>query len=379
VRVDIVQRGSRFDRARLIEVIAAAGRQPTPCRHDHAGGCGGCSLLHATRAAQASAKREIVAGALARLGGIAQPVVRETRTPGPDLGYRNHARFGVDGGGRLTYVARRDGPDRGALAIEGCVVLHPRLDELRGELSGRVSGAAEVELRIGVRTGERLVVLHGAASVPPALDPTRLDAAIMLEKGGRLVPVRGAPWIHEIVLGTRFRISSLSFFQVNTDGAECLAGLVGEGAAGSEGGRVLDLYAGVGLFTMTALRPARDVLAVEIEAASSADLRHNTSARSGVRIRNEPVAEVLRDLRPGRDVFDLAVIDPPRAGMGEAVVRALAPLSVPRLVLVSCDPGSLGRDVAALAGAGYRLQEATPVDQFPGTPHVETVAVLSRG
>lgn len=83
VRVEIVRRAARFDRARLIDVLDPVGRRPTPCRHDHPGGCGGCSLLHATRAAQASAKRAIVRDALARVGGVADPVVRETRTRVP--------------------------------------------------------------------------------------------------------------------------------------------------------------------------------------------------------------------------------------------------------------------------------------------------------
>jgi tRNA/tmRNA/rRNA uracil-C5-methylase (TrmA/RlmC/RlmD family) len=392
VRAEIVHRGAKLDRARLVEVLEAKGRQPTPCRHDHAGGCGGCSLLHATRAAQAAAKRGIVGDALVRLAGIRDAVVRETLTPGPDLGYRNHARFAVDRAGRLAYVAREHeaagsgrgrgrgrGPARNLLAIDACMVLHPRLDDLRAALDGLVTGVEEVELRIGTRTGERLVVLHGAARLPPSVDATRIDAAIMLDDGNRLVPVRGAPWIHDVVLDRRFRISARSFFQVNTDGAEELARVVRDRVAAGPHARALDLYAGVGLFTMTALAAAGDILAVEIDKASVADLRHNAAGRSGVRIRNEEVADVLRDLRPGRDVFDLAVINPPRAGMGEAVVRALVPLGIPRLVLVSCDPGSLGRDVAALTRAGYSLREAVPVDQFPGTPHVETVAVLERG
>jgi 23S rRNA (uracil1939-C5)-methyltransferase len=388
VTAEIVRRGAKFDRARVVEVTREHGRRETPCPHDHPAGCGGCSLLHATREAQAAAKGALVRDALVRLGGVADPLVRETRTPGPELGYRNHARFGVGTGGKLTYVARRDDlPEPrpharrqhlDVIAIDACAVLHPRLDELRAALAGKVAGASEVELRLGAGTGERLVILHGTTRCPAALDPTRVDASIVLSDGDRLVPVRGTPWIHEIVLGTRFRVSARSFFQVNTDGAAELAGIVRGFAAEGAAARALDLYAGVGLFTLTALSAAERVVAVEIEPASSDDLRRNVAGRAGVSLRCEPVDDVLRDLRPGRDVFDLAIVNPPRAGMGEAVVRALAPLAVPRLVLVSCDPGSLARDVATLGRTGYVLREAIPVDQFPGTPHVETLAVLDR-
>jgi 23S rRNA (uracil1939-C5)-methyltransferase len=381
VEIDVIRHGAKFDRGRLIEVLRPAGRRETPCRHDHPGGCGGCSLLHATREAQAAAKRAMVRDALVRLGGVADPVVRDARTPGPELGYRNHARFGVGKGGALTYVTRPgDGGDasRGTLAIETCAVLDPRLDDLRAALSGKVAGAAEVELRIGARTGERLAILHGTSRCPAGLDPTRIDAAIVLADGDRLVPVRGAPWIHEMVLGARFRVSARSFFQVNSDGAEELAGIARAWVGDEKAVRALDLYAGVGLFALTALADASLVVAAEIDPASSGDLRANVAGRRGVSIRNEPAADVLRDLRPGRDTFHVAIVNPPRAGIGDAVAQGLAALAVPKLVLVSCDPGSLGRDVAALGRLGYALREAVPVDQFPGTPHVETVARMER-
>jgi 23S rRNA (uracil1939-C5)-methyltransferase len=381
VRVEIVRSGVRFDRARLVEVLEARGRRETPCPHDHPGGCGGCSLLHATREAQADAKRIIVRDALARIGRIAEPPVRATEVPGPDLGYRNHARFGVDPGGRLTFVARAEdgarGDGRGVLAIETCAVLHPRLDELRAILSGKVAGAREVELRIGARTGDRLAIVHGVAKCPPGLDPSAVDASIALSKDGRLVPLRGAPEVREDVLGHRFRISASSFFQVNTDGAERLATLARDFVGPTPLERALDLYAGVGLFTVAALGSARRIVAVEIDPASAEDFRHN-APRDRAQLRMEAAEDALRDLRPGRDVFEVAIVNPPRAGLGDAVIGAFAPLRVPRLVIVSCDPGSLARDVASLARAGYQLRDAVPVDQFPGTAHVETVALLDR-
>jgi 23S rRNA (uracil1939-C5)-methyltransferase len=90
------------------------------------------------------------------------------------------------------------------------------------------------------------------------------------------------------------------------------------------------------------------------------------------------VEEFLRDFKPGRDVFDVAIVNPPRHGLGEAVARAFASLAIPRVVMVSCDSGSLARDLKPMLAAGYVAKRVVPVDQFPGTPHVETVVRLDR-
>jgi tRNA/tmRNA/rRNA uracil-C5-methylase (TrmA/RlmC/RlmD family) len=235
-----------------------------------------------------------------------------------------------------------------------------------------------VELRIGVRSGERLVVLHGVERLPREIDPTRIDAAIALEMGGRLQPVRGFPRIHERVLDRSFRISAASFFQVNTDGAECLAALVQAAVSEQSPRAALDLYAGVGLFSATALRSVPRIVGVEVDPSCADDFRENTRDLSGARLRAEPVVDVVRDAAATAGGIDVAVVNPPRAGMGADVVEALLALRIPRLIVVSCDPGSLGRDLGALARAGYVLRNVTPVDQFPGTPHVEAVAVLDR-
>ena len=121
-----------------------------------------------------------------------------------------------------------------------------------------------------------------------------------------------------------------------------------------------------------------DILACEIEEFSCNDYRTNAADRPRAQIRNLDVEEFLRDFTPGRDVFDVAIVNPPRNGCDVRALARLGPLSLPRIVMVSCDPGSLARDVKALAGFGYVMKRAVPVDQFPGTPHVETVALLER-
>jgi 23S rRNA (uracil1939-C5)-methyltransferase len=377
----IFRSGANFDRARLIEVLKPVDRKASPCPHDHPGGCGGCSLLHAARPGAARIKRTLVQDALARFGAIERSRVDECRTPGPDLGYRNHARFGVDERGRLTYVSRSEGRAlryRKEIAIDSCAVLHPALEELRRELDGRCAGVESIEMRVGVRTGDRLVIIHGGKKVPAGIDVPRFKGSLALYFRNRVIPQKGMPWIHEIVDGRRFRVTGPAFFQVNTEGASELVSLVREFAAPRPGLRVLDLYAGVGLYSHAAMPADVDILACEIEEFSCNDYRTNAADRPRAKIRNLDVEEFLRDFAPGRDSFDVAIVNPPRNGCDVAALARLGPLAVPKIVMVSCDPGSLARDVKALSGFGYVLKRATPVDQFPGTPHVETVALLER-
>lgn len=377
----VVRSGASFDRARLVEVLKPVDRRATPCPHDREGGCGGCSLLHAERPASARIKRLLVQDALSRFAGVDRGVVEEARTPGPDLGYRNHARFGVDAKGRLTYVARTDGREarrRREIVVESCAVLHPALEELRRELSGKCAGVESVELRIGVRTDERLAIFHGVKRIPTGVDVPGFRGSLALYLGGKVIPQKGMPWIHETIDGRKFRVTGPAFFQINTEGASTLVALVREFAAPRPDLRVLDLYAGVGLYSHGSLDADVDVIACEIEEFACQDYRTNGGDRPRAKIRNLDVEEFLRDFTPGRDRFDVAIVNPPRNGCGAEALARLGPLEIPRLVMVSCDPGSLARDVRALERFGYAAKRAVPVDQFPGTPHVETVALLER-
>jgi tRNA/tmRNA/rRNA uracil-C5-methylase (TrmA/RlmC/RlmD family) len=181
-------------------------------------------------------------------------------------------------------------------------------------------------------------------------------------------------FVHEAVSGRRFRISAGSFFQPGPVVAEGLTAAVSTavGDALPEGGTLVDAYAGVGLFgsVLGAGRRCR-VTAIEADRVAVADARVNLAD-----VDAEVVAAEMGHWRPAP--ADVVVADPSRTGLGRPGVDALAATGVPRLVLVSCDPASLGRDTALLAAAGYRLVAVTLVDAFPHTFHVETVARFDR-
>jgi 23S rRNA (uracil1939-C5)-methyltransferase len=190
--------------------------------------------------------------------------------------------------------------------------------------------------------------------------------------GAELAAGRRA-WLHEEVAGVRLRVSARSFFQAGPEAAEALVAAVAD-AAGALGpdDRVADLYGGVGLFAATVGRGARTVL-VEASASATADARIN------LRGTDRPARVVRSDVarwRPRR--MDLVIADPPRVGLGRGAARTVAGTHARRVMLVSCDAGSLGRDVALLRAAGYRWVSSTLVDAFPHTPHVEVVTRLDR-
>jgi 23S rRNA (uracil1939-C5)-methyltransferase len=356
-------------RAVAVEVVEPApGRVTPPCPWV-AAGCGGCGWQHVSPAVQRELKSQVVADALRRLSGVTDPAAGS----GPVLataGYRTTLRGVADEEGRFALRAHRS---HDLVAVPTCLVAHPLVAEVLAE--GRFPPAAGVTVRVGARTGERLVVVDGPGTGPQGgADEARVvvPEGVRVVAGAELAAGRRA-WLHEEVAGVRLRVSARSFFQAGPEAAEALVAAVAD-AAGPLGpdDRVADLYGGVGLFAATVGRGARTVL-VEASAAATADARIN------LRGTDRPARVVRSDVarwRPRR--MDLVIADPPRVGLGRGGARTVAGTHARRVMLVSCDAGSLGRDVALLRAAGYRWVSSTLVDAFPHTPHVEVVTRLDR-
>jgi 23S rRNA (uracil1939-C5)-methyltransferase len=182
----------------------------------------------------------------------------------------------------------------------------------------------------------------------------------------------GAGEIRYRTAGTEYLVSAGSFFQVNRYLIDELVSVVTGNVSGAT---ALDLYAGVGLFSVPLARVFRHIFSVEASQTSYGDLEHNCPANvKTVRGRTE---DYLRNW-PAQKRPDLVVLDPPRAGVGKAVARSLVELGAPRIRYVSCDPATLARDLAPLLAAGYRIQEAHLFDLFPQTFHIESVMLLAR-
>ncbi len=354
VEAEIVEEHRDFARARVSSVLEPSPDRVAPPCPQLARGCGGCGWQHVALPAQRLLKGRIVGDALRRMGRVAAPKVEL----GPELsptGYRTTVRLAVTA--RRAGFRRFHGHD--VVDVDDCLVTHPLLAELLAV--GDFGEASEVTLRCGARTGERMAVAH------PSAEGVHLPSTVRVIGDDELSAGRRA-WIAEEVAGARFRISAHSFFQVRPDGAEALVAIVAAALADAPAGRLVDAYGGVGLFAAT-VAGDRPVTILERSVSSVADARVNV-----------PTAKVLRvDVDRWHPSPAAAVVaDPSRSGLGKRAVAALANTDASRLVLVSCDPASLGRDTALLQARGFEHDGTTLVDLFPHTPHIEAVTRFVR-
>lgn len=361
VVAEVFESKRSFRRARVVELVEPSAGRIEPRCAEVANGCGGCDMPHAGRAAQHDMKAAMVEDSLRRLGRLVDlPEV----VHGPDLadqGFRTTVRAAVVGG--RAALRRRRSHD--LVAVSSCRVAHPAVEELL--VAGRFGDAGEVTLRVGARTGERLVVTDG--------DP---DSAVVPADVVVVGPDADAAY-HEEVRGHRFRISPRSFFQTRADGADALVDEVSAAVdatlgAGPHHDRVLvDLCCGVGLFGATVGARFGRVVAVESNRSAIADAGVNL-AHLGDRVTT--VASTFERWEPVP--ADVVVADPSRAGLAGTGVDRVVATGAATVVLVSCDAGSLGRDAGLLTAAGYTLERVTLVDLFPDTAHVEVVSRFRR-
>jgi 23S rRNA (uracil1939-C5)-methyltransferase len=302
-------------------------------------------------------KAQTVTDALVRIGRIEPPPMASRELAA--TGFRTTVRAAVDRAGRAAF---RRHHSHDLVVPDDCLVAHPLVEELL--VGGRFPEATEVVVRVGARTGDRMVV------ATPSARRTRLpgqSADVVLVSSAKA----GSAHIHEEVAGRRWRISGPSFFQSRPDGADALVDVVSADVARLAGrpGRLVDLCAGVGLFAGTI--GADSVVAVESSRTAAADAVANLADLDA-----EVVVARLVDWTPVP--ADVVVADPPREGLGTSGVDRVAATGAGTVVLVSCDSGSLGRDAGLLVAAGYRLDAVTLVDLFPQTHHVEVVSAFTR-
>ncbi len=378
VRVEIVEAKERWARGRLVEVLRASpDRVEPPCPYFGPERCGGCQWQHIAYERQAELKHAIVADQLRRLGHLAAPPVTDIIALADeagllDFGYRNHVQFALSPEGRPGF---RRAASHEVIPIDRCLLLVERLDELHAALDLAWPELTGITLRAG--TDRALLLLETAGNELPELELDLPAACAVLTPRG-VQPLIGEPWIEEIVASRRYRVSATSFFQVNTLGAAALVEVVRGYADLKPTDIVLDAYCGVGLFALALADTAAEVIGIESAESACEDFAHNAADLPHVSLHEGAVDAVLPALRAQGQHVDVVVMDPPRAGAGEAVLRDLAALQPRRIVYVSCDPATLARDSVGLTAAGYRLVEAQPVDMFPQTYHVETVALWTR-
>lgn len=366
--------------------------------------CGGCQTLHFRYAAERAWKRNLVAGALARIGGLKDVAALDVVSAQPHGGgYRNKVSLVSrwrDGSARLGFYGARS---HNFVPIEGCPVLVPRLADaverlvvFARDVPEAMRGVEHVVARAST-TGPELVVSFNSRAPSKTLgaaidelrhripeftgivgnwDPSSENVVF----GRRFATLWGTPVVREKVGGAAFSFGVASFFQINTPLLEMLAARVVELLAGAR--RVVDLYCGVGTFGVLLGRSGIATTGVESMAAAVGEAAAN-AAENGVTnaaFEASTAAQALAGER-GRTLLagaDAVIVDPPRKGCEEGVIDALIQNGVPRVIHVSCNPATLARDAKMLSAAGYRVRSVAPFDMFPRTGHVEVVAEFTR-
>ena len=368
--------------------------------------CGGCQFRHMNYAEELEAKRIRVEDALRRLGGAEIHVSAILGAEQVDR-YRNKAQFPVAKGPRIGFYRPRS---HDVIDVDDCL--------LQGEAAARLRGAvkewmAEYSIpaynertftglvrHVYVRTnraGRSLCcLLVNGRGVPREAELVRALrraepnlAGIVLgvnEKHNNVIlgdsyrTLWGEDFLSDTLCGLTFRLSVPSFYQVNPAQTEVLYGKALEFAGLTGAETVLDLYCGIGTISLVMARKAGMVWGAEVvpqavdDAIANAQRNHIENAR----FLCADAGEAARYLEGEGVRPDVVCVDPPRKGLAEDVVDTIADMGPERVVYVSCDPGTLGRDVKRFAGRGYTLKKAVAVDMFPRTAHVETVVLLSK-
>ena len=386
-------------------------RRPSPDRMEpecpHAGKCGGCAYRHLTYPEELWAKRQRVQDALTRIGGLTLQVEEILGAKNPEH-YRNKSQYPVGADGSIGFFQARthkvvpirrcliqtEAADRTAQAVGEWMRRYkiPAYDETTGK--GLVR---HVCIRVN-RRGESLccVVVNGnkvprepelagcvTAVVPHTVgvllnSNTRRGNVIL---GDKYRTLYGQNYLMDTLCGLEFKLSMPSFYQVNRDQAEVLyhKALEFAGLTGKE--TVLDLYCGIGTITLCLAKAAKRVIGAEIVPPAIRDAKEN-AVRNGIENAEffcGDAADIAARLEAEGLRPDVVTVDPPRKGLAPEVVASVAAMRPEKVVYISCDPATLGRDVKLFGQLGYQAVRAAAVDMFPGTAHVETVVLLSRG
>jgi 23S rRNA (uracil1939-C5)-methyltransferase len=411
VRAEVLKSKRDYANAQVVEVLdPSPDRVAQRCDHDGQQ-CPGSPWQELRYERQLELKQELVADALRRIGRLdgfeLEPIVPAVSP----WRYRNKTEYsfgrGVDG--RLTLGFHRRGHWEVVDHARDCLLASTQNNDVRNLIGDwctqrrlqpldrrtRAGFLRNLVVREGRRTGAlqvRLVTAKGdfeleelalaVRSAHPEADVlwTKTDRLAEVTQGGITEVVAGAEVLHEELCGLGFRISAETFFQTNTETAELLYGVAADYAqlAGSE--RVYDLYCGIGTLSLVLALRAGEVWALDVVHDAIADAIENAQLNeiANVHFFAGDVRDALRPLVERAPRPDVAVVDPPRAGLSQKIVRRLIEANPARVVYVSCNATTLAPNARQLVDAGYKLVKVRAVDMFPHTPHIECVALLER-
>ena len=393
---------------KIQDQIRQGGGTKKKSRCPVSGKCGGCSMIDTPYEEQLRRKQDFAEECLAEFGRV-EPMIRMKN---PDH-YRNkvNAAFGYDRRGKAVCGVYRERTHE-IVPVKECLLEGKAADrivqtvysllpsfKIRPYDEDRGTGLLRhVQVRTARTTGQIMVTLVCASPVFPSrnnfvkelrrlhpeittivMNINERDTSVVL--GNREVVLFGKGYIEDVLCGKRFRISSRSFYQINSIQTEKLYNIAIDCAGLSGKERVLDVYCGIGTIGIIASDKCREVLCTEINADAVRDAGINAAANdaSNVRVYESDAGEFMEQLAEAGEQVDVLFMDPPRAGADEKFLESTCRLMPKKIVYISCNPVTLSENLDYLTSHGYSVRKMVPVDMFPYTEHIETVVQLSKG
>jgi len=372
VLIRLTEDKKRYARGEVVQ-IQSPGEIRTEPRCRHYGVCGGCHYQHLEYEDQLTIKENVLRDQLTRIGKCEDPTVRPTVPSPQPWYYRNQVGFQISPRGELGFIAQ--GSSSEVMPVEECHLLDEVLQVVWPTLNVEaIPGLDRVFIRSGEGDLDALLVLESSDPQPVEFAVDYPISVVHRGPGGQLV-LSGDEFTVVGVHGYPFVVSAGSFFQVNLGMAEKLIDYLLDELPLSEEAVVLDVYCGVGLFSVFLAPYVKKLIGIEASPSAAEDFMYNLGEFENVELYPARAEEVLPalDLKP-----EIVLVDPPRGGISGEALDAITALEPECLCYVSCDPATLGRDVRRLQNHGYHLQHSTPFDMFPQTYHLESVNLFQK-
>lgn len=353
VRVELREIKGKIGFARIDEILNSSDEREEPIC-GYFGNCGGCDFQHLSYKSQIAAKKDIILDCLKRIGKIDwNKEISFIESP-TQSGYRMRAQWHLDTRSKtLGYFGRQT---HEVVDVKNCSVLTPQLEgelnDLRNELNWDTFFAETVNVEVASGAGEQTSVYS-----PELLLPTR---SLSFE-----------------TKNTKYNFNARTFFQGNKFMIEAL---IDAAISDYTGGAALDLYSGVGLFSLPLARNFKRVIGIEENDVAVRFARQNALGAecNNIEFKVQRVSSALMGIAEAEDSYEFVLLDPPRSGAKDKTIGLIANLKPERISYVSCNPSTLARDLKTLLGSGYEISNITALDLFPQTHHVETVVHLAR-
>lgn len=368
VRIRLVEDKPSYARAELLEIVTPSPRRISP-RCAHFATCGGCHYQHMPYELQLQTKTAILSEQLERIGRLKNPPIHPAVASPLLYYYRNHIQFDLTEEGKLGYHAALSDQ---VFAIQECHLPQQPLHQLWQMIDIEpFPGLQGVHLRLGMDEEAMLILVCEQPQLPQFEVEGLPISAVHLSPAGRQV-LAGNEYLLMEVLGRVFRVSADSFFQVNTPMAAAMVEHVLHLLNLTSADTVLEVYAGVGLFSAFLAPKVGRLIAIEASESACDDFAFNLDEFDHVELYQATAEATLASLEVHPR---FVLVDPPRSGLSRKTMRGVLTLKPQYLVYISCDPATLARDARHLVEDGYHLIQATPFDLFPQTYHIESISL----